>query len=86
MLGKRFHGEGVRGVEIEILLETIGIEKVVTHPAGRKNWEIARIEIELDAFAGAEDRELVVGSGQEGLHVTVASVVASGTRVRACGA
>src|SRR5271167_2404216 len=50
VLRKRFDSKRMGGVEIEVLLETVGVEEVVAGPVGGKMGEVARIEIEFYAF------------------------------------
>ena len=83
MSRKRLDTESVRSVEIEILLEAVRIEKVIAHPTRRKSRQLARIEIEFDAFSGAEDDEAIIRGGEQIQHIAKARVVAGGTGVRA---
>ena len=80
---KGFDTEGIRRVEIEILLEAVGIEKVIAHPTGWKRRQLARIEIEVDAFAGAENHKAIIRSGEQIQHIAKARVVAGSARIRA---
>src|SRR5271168_2025940 len=83
---ERLDGEAVRGVKIEIFFEAVGVEEIIAHPAGGERGEFARIEVELEAFAGTEDGEAVVGGGEQAADVAVAGVVACGASIGAGGA
>src|SRR5271163_1114464 len=83
---ERLDGEAVCGVKVEIFFEAVGVEEIIADPSGGERGEVARVEVELDAFAGAEDGEAVVGGGEEAADVAVAGVVAGGARVGAAGA
>src|SRR5208283_4866596 len=86
MSGKRLHSESICRIEIEVLLETVGIEEIIAHPVRGKLWQVSRIKFELDAFARGEHGELVVGSAEENFCVAIARIVASRPRVRPRGA
>src|SRR5277367_3004158 len=81
MSWKRFDAESIRGVEIEIFLEAVRIEKVIAHPACGKSRQAVRIEVELDAFAGTEHDETIVRGGEQIQYVAKARVVAGSTRI-----
>src|SRR5271163_4491365 len=83
---ERLDGEAVCGVKVEIFFEAVGVEEIIADPSGGERGEVARVEVELDAFAGAEDGKTVVGGGEEAADVAVAGVVAGGVRVGASGA
>src|ERR1700688_1762183 len=48
---ERLYREGMGGVEVEILLESVGVEEIIAHPADGKRAEFPRIEIELHSLA-----------------------------------
>src|SRR5260370_17295675 len=78
---QRLDAESVGSVEIEILLEAVRVEKVIAHPSCGKRGQIARVEIQLDAFAGAKYDKAIVSGAEQIEHIARARVVPCGARV-----
>src|SRR5581483_10187738 len=62
--------------------EGIGGKEVVAQPALRQWRKGSGVEFQLDAFAGTEDDEAVVGGAQEAADIAVTSVVAGSAGIR----
>src|SRR5437660_120128 len=68
------NGEGVCRVEVHVLHETIGIEKVVPLPTRRQSGQFRGIKIQQDLFTRSEYHELVVGGFEQRQHISVSGV------------
>jgi len=82
VLRKRLNRERMRGIEVQVLLETVGEKEIVAHPPGGKRWQSPGIEVQLHAFPGAENHEAVIGGAEQRSHVAIARVVPCRAHVR----
>src|SRR6266571_3303586 len=79
---ERLHGKGVRRVEVEILLEAVGVEEIIANPSAWHRGKLLRIKIKLEPLPGSKNDEAIIGSAQQIEDISVARVISSCVCIR----
>src|SRR2546426_10003037 len=79
---ERLHGKGVRRVEVEILLEAVGVEEIIANPSAWHRGKLLRIKIKLEPLPGSKNYEAIIGSAQQIEDISIPRIISRRVCIR----